>query len=130
MFVGDGYYGSEAFRVLSADIECDTLVRFAKNRVLYREPLSDTGPRKRGHPTWRGAPFKLHDPTTHHTPDESYDGDDDGCHRLEVACWHDLHFRGARQDTVCAIRVIRYRVAKQELMWEQPRLRTPEQFSC
>ncbi len=170
VFVGDGYYGSEAFRILSADINCDVLVRFAKNRVLYREPPPKSSRRGRGHPTWHGAPFKLNEPSTHGTPDESWEGNDTYGHRVEAACWRNLHFRGARKDTVCATRVIRhgaagtkrdprvswflgwgrnppvgkevpvlyrlryslehgYRVSKQDLRWEEPRLQTPERFS-
>lgn len=182
LFLGDGYYGSETFRTLTADIDCDVLVRCAKNRVLYREPLTkageqtseqtseQTGKRKRGHPLWHGAPLKLDDPATYGTPDQSAEGTDaQGC-RVEVACWHNLHFKKARLQKVCAIRVCRhgaadtkrdpkvswflfwgrdlpalggisalyarryslehgYRVSKQDLLWEKPRLRTPEQFS-
>ena len=183
LFLGDGYYGSETFRTLTVGIDCDILVRFAKNRVLYREPPPRAGePTRayRGHPVWHGAPLKLHDPSTHGTPDQSWEGVDVAGHRVEVACWHNLHFKKARKEKVCAIRVLRhraagtkrdpkvswflcwagnspnppdlatppplsdvpalyslryslehsYRVSKQDLLWDQPRLRTPEQFSC
>lgn len=174
LFVGDGYYGSQAFVKLCAPIDCDVLVRVAKNRVLYRDPpqqLSpESGPRKRGHPVWHGCPFRLNDPTTHGAPDQSWEGLDANGHKVEAACWHNLHFKGARQHKVCVIRVIRhgaadtkrdprqswflswgrnpaaaeevfrvyrlryslehgYRFCKQDLLWEEPRLRTPEQFS-
>jgi len=177
VFLGDGYYGSETFRTLTDDIDCDILVRFAKNRVLYREPQPRADGPARGHPVWHGAPLKLHDPSTFGVPDQSWEGSGAAGHRVEVACWHNLHFKRARHEKVCAIRVIRhgaagtkrdpkvswflswgssastpsnlpapaevpalyslryslehsYRVSKQDLLWEQPRLRTPEGFSC
>jgi hypothetical protein len=170
LFLGDGYYGSETFRLGCADIACDVLVRSAKNRVLYREPEPVTGPRKRGRPREHGAPFKFKDPATHGEPDQSFEGYDEAGHRIEVRCWHNLHFRKARKHPVTAIQVIRhgaadtkrdpkvswflfwgvqmpalqeipalyarrynlehaYRTSKQNLLWEAPRLRTPEQFS-
>jgi hypothetical protein len=173
LFLGDGYYGSETFRTLVSDIDCDVLARFARNRVLYREPPQErpeSGRSRRGHPRWHGAPFKLHDPCTHGTPDQSAEGTDAQGRRVEVACWFNLHFKKVRHEKVCAIRVIRhgaadtkrdpkvswflfwgrdlpapaqiptlyalryslehsYRVSKQDLLWEQPRFRTPEQFS-
>jgi hypothetical protein len=169
VFIGDGYYGSEAFRVLCSDIDCDVLVRFAKRRVLYREP-PETQQRRRGHPTWHGAPFRLHDPSTHGQPEKSWEGVDAHGHRIETACWHNLHFKGARHLKVCVARVTRhgaagtkrdprvswfldwgtdppkaqeisplyglrysmehgYRGCKQDRIWEEPHLRTPEQFS-
>lgn len=170
LFVGDGYYGSETFRILTSDINCDVLVRFAKNRVLYREPpqTNKVGP---GHPVWHGDAFKVSDSATHGLPDQAFEGLDEKGHCVEVACWHNLHFKKARHDKVCLIRVVRhgaadtkrdpraswflfwgqdtpspeeipnlyarryslehgYRTAKQDLLWAQPRLRTPEQFSC
>lgn len=170
LFLGDGYYGSESFRQSSADIECDVLVRTAKNRVLYREPEPLTGKRKRGRPRLHGAAFKFKDPATHDEPDQSFEGCDEAGHRIEVRCWHNLHFRKAPKRPLTAIQVIRhgaqgtkrdpkvswflfwgaqmpapqeipalyarrynlehaYRTTKQNLLWETPRLRTPEQFS-
>ena len=89
---------------------------------------------------------------------------------FEVRCWHNLHFKKAREQKVSLYQVIRHgaqntkrdprvswflfwgqdpptpeavpyrysrrynlehgcRTAKQNLLWEAPRLRTPEQFS-
>ncbi len=115
LFLGDGYYGSETFRTLTADIDCDILVRFARNRVLYREPRPQTdeeiSKRTRGHPTWHGAPLKLHDPSTQGTPDQSAQRTDAKGHRVEVACWLNLHFQKARNRPVCLFRVIRHGAA-------------------
>jgi hypothetical protein len=170
-FVGDGYYGSQTFRSQCAQIDCDVLVRFAKNRVLYREPPAQTGKRGPGHPCWHGPPLRVRDLSTHGTPDQSWEGTDEAGHGVRVGCWGPLHFKKARQHPVWLFRVIRegaadtkrdprtswfvfwgediptprevpglyalryslehgYRVSKQDLLWEQPRLRTPEGFSC
>ena len=170
LFLGDGYYGSETFRAGTADIACDVLVRFAKNRVLYREPEPVTGKRKAGRPKEHGPAFKLKDPATHGEPDRSFSGTDEAGKRIEVRCWPNLHFRKARPHRLTLVQVIRpgaedtqrdpkvswflfwgedlpapqeipalyarrynlehgYRTAKQNLLWETPRLRTPEQFA-
>ena len=170
LFLGDGYYGSLIFLLLTMGIDCDVLVRFSKNRVLYRDAPELTGKAGRGHPTWHGAPFKLKDPKTHGTPDATFEGADEAGHRIEVRCWHNLHFKKAHTHHVSLYQVIRhgakdtkrdpksswflfwgqvapepcevpvlyerryhlehgYRSAKQDLMWEKPRFRTPEQFS-
>lgn len=167
LLLGDGYYGSIAFVGLTTGLPCDLLARLAKNRVLYRGAPPRTG--KRGAPRKDGDAFKCSDPTTHHTPDGSWEGTDEKQHKIEVACWHNLHFKKARCVSVCVIRVIRhgaqatqrdprvswflfvgktmpplsqipatyarryslehgFRFDKQDLLWEQARLRTPEQF--
>lgn len=167
LLLGDGYYASAAFVGAEAGLPCDLLARFARNRVLYREAPPRTG--KRGAPRKDGAAFKCCDPTTQGTPDACWEGEDEHGHKLEVACWHHLHFKKARQVRVSVIRVMRhgapdtkrdprvswflfagkrmpsletipamyarryslehgFRFDKQDLLWEQARLRTPEQF--
>jgi hypothetical protein len=167
LFLGDGYYGSAVFLALVENLPCDFLLRLAKNRVLYREPKKEAP--RRGHPTWHGERFACHDQKTQGEPDDSWEGEDQGGKRVEVACWHRLHFQKARTALVSVIRVTRhaakdtqrdpkvswfvfrgltdpplptvsprygrrysaehgYRVDKQDLLWETPRLRTPEQF--
>lgn len=167
LLLGEGYYGSAAFVTLWTDLPCSLLARFAKNRVLYRPAPPRTG--KKGAPRKDGTPFKGADPTTHQTPDGFWDGQDEQGHKLEVACWQNLHFKKAREVSVSVLRVTRhgaedtkrdprvswflfvgpmmpalsqipatyarryslehgFRFDKQDLLWEQARLRTPEQF--
>ena len=169
LFLGDGYYGSQTFRDQTAKVACDVLVRFSKNRLLYREPPPAPPKPGRGHPTWHGDPLQPKDPSTHGQPDQQWEGTDDKDKKIEVRCWHDLHFQKERHQKVSLFEVIRhgaadtkrdpkaswflfwgqeapapaevptlygrrynlehaYRTAKQDLMWETPRLRTPEQF--
>lgn len=165
--VADGYYGSVAFLQLVADVPIDLLLRFAKNRVLYRPAPPKTG--KRGAPKKDGARFVCKDPATHGTPDAGWQGTNRDGQEVQVSVWHHLHFKQARDREVSVIRIVRpkaadterdprtswflfygqqmpalsevsdlytrrysqehgYRVDKQNLLWETPRLRTPDQF--
>jgi hypothetical protein len=165
--VGDGYYGSISFLQLVADLPCDLLLRFAKNRVLYRAAPPKTG--RRGAPKKDGARFTCKDPATHGTPDACWQGSNRDDQEVQVSIWRHLHFKQARDREVSVIRIVRpqaadserdprtswflfygehmpapaeisdlyarrysqehgYRVDKQSLLWETPRLRTPDQF--
>jgi hypothetical protein len=167
LWLGDGYYGSYIFLALVADLPCDVLARFASNRVLYRDPSPH--PPRRGHPTWHGERFACNAASTQGTPDACWAGTDAKGHKIEVACWHRLHFKRARHILLSLLRVTRhgatdtkrdprvswfvfrglvlpalatvpalyarryslehgYRVDKQDLLWQTPRLRTPKQF--
>ena len=167
LLLGDGYYGSVTFLLLLVDMSCDALLRFAKNRVLYRPAPPPTG--KRGAPTKDGARFACHDEATHGEPEVCWQGTSAQGQPIQVSAWHNLHFRSARDLSVSVIRIVRpdaknterdprtswfvwrgqelpplseieglykrrysqehgYRVDKQNLLWETPRLRTPEQF--
>jgi DDE superfamily endonuclease len=105
LLLGDGYYGSAAFVALTTGIPCDLLLRFAKNRVLFGPAPPKTG--KPGAPRKDGAAFKCSDPATQGTPEGFWEGEDKNGHKLQVACWHNLHFKKARQVTVSVIRVTR-----------------------
>jgi hypothetical protein len=107
IWLGDGYYGSYLFIDSVADLPCDVLARFAKNRVLYREPPPAPAQPGRGHPIWHGTRFACHDPATQGTPDQTGEQRDAHDHKIEVACWHGLHFKKARQVRVSVIRVTR-----------------------
>lgn len=169
LFLGDGYYGSQLFREQTDPLACDVLVRFARNRLLYREPPPAVAKPGRGHPIWHGDPLQLSDPTTHASPDQEWEGADPQGKKIQVRCWQNLHFQKERHQKVSLFQVIRhgaaatkrdpkvswflfwgeappapeevptlyarrynlehaYRTAKQDLLWETPRLRTPEQF--
>lgn len=165
--LGDGYYGSITFLQSVADVPCDLLLRFAKNRVLYRPAPPKTG--KRGAPKKDGPRFTCKDPATHGTPDACWQGSNRDGQEVQVSVWNHLHLKQARDREVSVIRIVRpqaadterdprtswflfygqqmpalsevsdlyarrysqehgYRVDKQNLLWETPRLRTPDQF--
>lgn len=165
--VGDRLYGSATFLRLSADLDCDQLLRLQQHRVLYRPAPPRTG--KRGAPCKDGPRFVCKETSTHGLPDDTWQGCDEQGHQVQVDCWHHLHFRQAREIEVSVLRVTRqaaretardprvswfvwhgsphvplaeiadgyrrryaqehgYRLDKQALLWDRPRLRTPEQF--
>ena len=107
---------------------------------------------------------------THGVADQQWEGTDARGQRIQVRCWHNLHFKKSPTRRVSLLQVIRhgaedtkrdpkvswflfwgeaipelgdipalyarrynlehgYRTAKQDLLWEKPRLRTPEQFA-
>jgi hypothetical protein len=109
LLTGDGYYGSVRFLTLTEGIPCDKLLRFANNRVLYRPAPPKTN--KRGRPRLDGEPFKCKDAETHDLPDAFWEGEDANGHRMEVACWHNLHFKQARHITVSVLQVTRHGAA-------------------
>ena len=109
LLLGDGAYGTVTFLQATADLPCDKLLRFAKNRVLYRPAPPPSG--KRGAPKKDGDVFLCKDTATHGTPDAAWAGTDAHGQAVEVACWHTLHFKKARTLTVSVIRVTRHGAA-------------------
>jgi len=165
--LGAGSYGSITFMLLVEEVPVDLLLRFAKNRVLYRPAPPKTG--RRGAPKKDGPRFACKDPATHGTPDDYWQGTNRDGQEIQVSLWQHLHFKQARDREVSVIRIVRpkaadterdprtswflfsgeqmpalceisdvyarrysqehgYRVDKQNLLWETPRLRTPDQF--
>lgn len=100
LLMGDGYYSCIDFLKRTQDVDCDKLLRLAKNRVLYRPAPPRTN--KRGRPRRHGKPFKGDNPSTHGEPDATFEDEN-----LQVACWKNLHFKEAESLLVTVIRVIR-----------------------
>jgi len=169
LLLGDGSYGTVTFLTLTQTLACDKLLRFAKNRVLYRPAPPRPEKPGPGAPRKDGDVFLCKDAQTHGQPDTAWEGTDASGQTVGVACWQNLHFKSARQITVSVLRVTRqgaadtrrdptvswfvfagkdlpaleqvptvyarryslehgFRVDKQDLLWEQVRLRTPEAF--
>jgi hypothetical protein len=111
LFLGDGGYGNVRFLLETEQIALDTLLRLAKNRVLYRSkpPRPDKpGP---GRPPEDGAVFRCQDATTQGAADAHWQGTDAKGQRLEVERWDHLHFQEARHIEVCVLRVTRHGAA-------------------
>ena len=105
LLLADGYYGSQTFLRQTQELDCDKLLRLARNRILYRPAPPKTG--KRGAPRKDGARFACGQPQTQGTPDQEWSGVDADRQHLEVACWRGLHFKEARAVTACVLRVTR-----------------------
>lgn len=104
--VADRFYGSLVFLRLVAALACDKLLRLKANRVFYRAAPARTG--KPGAPRKHGARFKCNDASTHGSPDAVWEGKDEHGDKVEVACWHTLHFRQGCDIEVSVMRVIRH----------------------
>lgn len=78
-----------------------SLVRVRSTRTFYRE--ADPSGRKpaRGHPTWYGAAFSLHDPQTWPAPDEiahtTATSRRGRVYQVKIEAWHDMLMRGKRK---------------------------------
>lgn len=73
----------------------------ANNRTFYRSPLASATDNPVGHPTWYGDPFRLPDPATWPTPDETattYHRSRRGkAYRVEIEAWHDMLMTGEQK---------------------------------
>ncbi len=78
-----------------------TITRARNNRTLYRQPTAEAATNGRGHPTWYGEAFRLHDSTTWSSSDESctlHEVSRRGKkYRVEIQAWHNMLMRGKRQ---------------------------------
>lgn len=107
LFLGDGGYGNVAFLLNSEGVECDKLLRLAKNRTLYRPAPprpENPGP---GQPRKDGDEFACKDASTHGEPDESWESIPEKGQKTKVERWDCLHFIEARHVEVSLIRITR-----------------------
>jgi hypothetical protein len=86
----DAEYGCARFLKLTADVDCDKLLRTRSNRVVYGPAPAYGG---RGRPRKHGARFKLNDDTTWWSSDEQISVQDEKLGHLRVRCWSSVHFR-------------------------------------
>jgi hypothetical protein len=110
LLLADGYYGSATFLQQTKHLDCDKLLRLAKNRVLYRPAPPKTG--RPGAPKKDGPRFCCGQAQTHGTPDQQWSGLDESGQPMEVACWQNLHFKEDRALPVCVLRVTRPHAAQ------------------
>lgn len=166
IILGDRWYACAPFLTRLADVEACSLLRVKSNRVFYR-PAPVRLPGQVGASRKDGERFQCKDESSHHEPDETWEGLDAKGARIEARCWNHLHLRKARWLEVSVIQIIRYgatgkardpkmswfvwqgdrpvplaqisstyrlryshehgyRFDKQELLWDVPRLSTPE----
>jgi len=100
--VDDSRYSTAAFLHPVAQYpNLVTIARLRGTRTLYR-PAAPVAPddRQAGHPTWYGAAFVLHDPTTWGPPTQTVETTRTSrrgrTYTVQIQAWHDLLMRGTR----------------------------------
>ena len=100
--VDDSRYSTPAFlHPVAQHANLVTIARLRGTRTLYRPAApvaADT--RQAGHPTWYGAPFALHKPTTWGPPAQTVTTTRTSrrgrTYTVQIQAWHDLLMRGTR----------------------------------
>jgi len=106
--LADRWYPTGPFLLACQRLQIEALMRLKRNRKLYRAaPPARTG--KRGAPCKDGALFQASKPETWGEPDQQWQGTDEQGKPIQVAAWHHLHFRQAREIEVVVYRVLRER---------------------
>ncbi len=99
--VADSLYCAIPFLGSVGDIEhLINVVRSPSNRVFYFKP-NPTEPRRKGHPTWYGQKFHMHDPDTWGNPDRTMEHSvpmTSGKNAiLKLQVWDNMLMRGKRE---------------------------------
>lgn len=106
--LADRWYPTGPFLAACQHLSVEALMRLKRNRKLYRAaPPAPTG--KRGAPRKDGDLFQGSKPETWGEPNHQWQGSDDAGKPVQVAAWHQLHFRQAREVEVSVYRVLRER---------------------
>lgn len=106
--LADRWYPTGPFLATCQRLEVEALMRLKRNRKLYRAaPPALAG--KRGAPRKDGALFQGSKPETWGKPDQQWQGSDEAGKPIQIAAWHHLHFRQAREIEVTVYRVLRER---------------------
>ncbi len=100
----DAEYGCAPFVNQSAAIPCDKIVRLRPNLCLWGPPPPYAG---KGRPATHGAKFKLKDPITWPTPDETLEVEDPELGPVRVSLWRQWHFKKAAAHPLIVLRLER-----------------------
>lgn len=104
LVVLDSEYGNGSWVNKTAEIKASKLMRIRSNYCLWSKPPSYSG---RGRPRKHGQKFKLNDPSTWWTPDETVEIDDPKLGKLRLNQWNDVHFRTSSSHNMSLIQVER-----------------------
>lgn len=106
--LADRWYPTGPFLQACQRLSVEALMRLKRNRKLYRTaPPVEAG--KRGARRLDGDLFQGSKPETWGEPDEMWQGSDEAGNPIQVAAWHHLHVRQAREIEVTVYRVLRER---------------------
>lgn len=98
----DSEFGNGKFAQQTIDIAADILVRLRSNICLWGAPPVYNG---KGRPRVHGDKFKLNDPTTWPTPDETLQVEDPKLGTVTVRQWNGLHFRKSPQRPISVLSI-------------------------
>lgn len=101
----DRYYSCAPWLHATASLPVDQFIRARSDHVLYRAAPPRTG--KPGRPRRDGARFQGRDATTHGPPDATATHTDAAGRTIQVAIWHHLHIRKARDVDLSVVRITR-----------------------
>ncbi len=104
LVVLDSEYGNGSWVNQTAEIKVSKLMRIRSNYCLWSKPPSYSG---RGRPRKHGQKFKLNDPSTWWSADETVEVDDPKWGKLRLNKWNDLHFRTSPSHDLSLIQVER-----------------------
>ena len=102
-FVLDREFGHAPFLLDTAELKADYLVRLRVNGKVYRKPPAKTG--QPGRPRLHGPMLQANKTDTQTFPDAVWIADDG---LVEVAAWHEVHFRKALTVPFTLYRVTRH----------------------
>ena len=100
----DSEYGCGPFIQLTADINCDKLMRLRPNRVLYGPPPEYSG---RGRPPKHGDKFTLKDEETWWDADAQQTVHSEELGRVRLRQWSEVHFLQSPDHTMTLVLVER-----------------------
>ena len=100
----DSEYGCASFVLQTADIPSDKILRLRPNRCVWGAPPPYSG---KGRPRVHGDKFKLSDPSTWPTPEDTLETVHPKLGRVRICQWNDLHFRKSPDHWMIVLRVQR-----------------------
>ena len=118
LVVLDSEYGNGSWVNQTKDLPASKLMRIRSNCCLWSKPESYSG---RGRPKKHDKKFKVNDPTTWWSADETVEIEDSKLGKLKISKWDGLHFRASSSDDMSLIQVERlnsnHSGAKRRPLW-------------
>jgi hypothetical protein len=102
LVVLDSEYGNGSWSNHTKEVKASKLMRIRSNFCLWSKPLTYSG---KGRPKKHGQKFKVNDPTTWWSANQTVEIDDPKLGSLRIQKWNDLHFRTSPSTQMSLIKV-------------------------